>query len=50
MGQQQTGATELDGEPARRAMAMISAELANLHRFRATEGLTVYAPMTKHYI
>lgn len=49
-GRQQAGATKLDGEPARRAMAIIGAETANSHRLRATEGLAVYAPITKRYV
>ena len=49
-GRQQAGATELNGEPARRAMAIINAEIANSHHFKATEGLAVYAPITKRYV
>lgn len=49
-GRRQAGATELDGDPTRRAMAIIGAETANSHRMRATEGLAVYAPITKRYV
>ena len=50
VGRRQAGATELDGEPSRRAMGIIDAETAKLHRLRATEGLVVYAPITKRYV
>jgi hypothetical protein len=43
-------ATELDGEPARRAMALIGAETVNPHNLRATAGLAVYAPITKRHV
>ena len=49
-GRQQAGATELDGEPARRALALIGEETVNSHHLRATEGLAVYAPITKRYV
>lgn len=43
------GASELDGEPTRRAMALIGAEAVNLPNLRAIEGLAVYTPITKRY-
>lgn len=49
-GRRQAGATELDGEPVRRAIAIIGAETVNPHRMRATEELAVYAPITKRYV
>ena len=49
-GRRQAGATELDGEPSRRAMAMIGAEIVDPRNLRATEGLALYAPITKRYV
>ena len=46
----QAGATELDGEPARRALALIDEKHVDAHKLRATEGLAVYAPITKRYV
>ena len=48
-GRRQAGATELDGEPARRAIALIGEDTVNSHQLRAIEGLAVYAPITKRY-
>jgi hypothetical protein len=49
-GRRQAGATELDGEPSRRAIAVIAAETAARRNLRGTEGLAVYAPITKRYV
>jgi hypothetical protein len=43
------GATELDGEPSRRAMAVIDAGIVERLHLIGTEGLAVYAPITKRY-
>lgn len=43
------GASELDGEPRQRAMALIGAETVSLHNLRAMEGLAVYTAITKRY-
>jgi len=49
-GRRQAGATELDGEPSRRAIAVIAVETADRLNLRGTEGLAVYAPITKRYV
>jgi hypothetical protein len=49
-GRRQAGATQLNGEPARRAMALIGAETLHQLNLRATEGLAVYAPITRRYV
>lgn len=49
-GRRKAGATELDGEPSRRAIAVIAAETVNRLNLQATEGLAVYAPITKRYV
>ena len=49
-GRRQAGATELDGEPSRRAIAVIAAETVDRLNLTATEGLAVYAPITKRYV
>lgn len=46
----QAGATELDGEPSRRVIAVIAAETVDRLNLRVTEGLAVYAPITKRYV
>ena len=49
-GRRQAGATELDGEPSSRAIAVIAAETVDWLNLLVTEGLTVYAPITKRYV
>lgn len=49
-GRRQAGATELDGEPSRRAIAVIAAETVDRLNLIVTEGLAVYAPITKRYV
>lgn len=43
------GATELDGAPVRRAIAVTGAAIAVRHDLAAMDGLAVYAPITKRY-
>ncbi len=40
----------LDGEPSRRALAVIAAETVDRLNLTVTEGLAVYTPITKRYI
>jgi hypothetical protein len=49
-GRRQAGATELDGEPSRRAIAVIAAAIVDRYNLMATEGLAIYAPITKRYV
>jgi len=49
-GRCQAGATELDGEPSRRALAVIAAETVDRLNLMVTEGLAVYTPITKRYV
>ena len=49
-GRRKAGATELDGEPSRRAIAVIAAETVDRLNLTVTEGLAIYAPITKRYI
>ena len=49
-GRRQAGATELDGEPSRRAIAVIAAATVDRLNLTATERLAVYAPITKRYV
>jgi hypothetical protein len=49
-GRRQAGATELDGEPAQRAMAVLATSTLERLNLRASEGLAVYAPLTKRYV
>ena len=49
-GRQQAGATALDGEPSRRVIAVLAAETMERLKLQATEGLAVYAPITKRYV
>jgi len=49
-GRRQAGATELDGEPTQRAIAVIGTEDANALNPNATEGLAIYAPITRRYV
>ena len=48
-GRQKAGATALDGEPERRALALTDADTVNTLNLTAIEGLAVYAPITKRY-
>ena len=48
-GRRKAGATELDGVPVRRAIAVTDAAVANRHNLAAMDGLAVYAPITKRY-
>jgi hypothetical protein len=48
-GRQKAGATELDGQPVRRSIAVSDAATVTLIDLNSTEGLTVYAPITKRY-
>jgi len=49
-GRHQAGATELDGAPSRRAIAVVDTAVAERLDLTLTDGLAVYAPITKHYI
>lgn len=49
-GRRKAGATELDGEPARRAIAVIDAQTMQQPNPIATHGLAVYVPITKRYV
>ena len=49
-GRRQAGATELDGEPAQRAMAITTAETLDWLQLKATEGLAIYAPITRRHV
>src|SRR5262249_42421321 len=49
-GRRQAGATELDGEPSRRALAVIAAATVDRLNLTVTEGLAVYTPITKRYV
>jgi hypothetical protein len=49
-GRRQAGATALDGEPSRRALAVIAAETVDRLNLTVTEGLAVYTPITKRYV
>lgn len=49
-GRRQAGATELDGEPSQRAIAVITVETVDRLKLKATEGLAVYTPITKRYV
>jgi hypothetical protein len=46
----QAGATELDGEPSRRALAIIDAAAVERLNLTLTDGLAVYAPITNRYV
>jgi hypothetical protein len=48
-GRQKAGASELDGEPARRAIAVTDAAIVDRLDLTAIDGLAVYAPVTKRY-
>ena len=49
-GRRQAGATELDGEPLHRAIAVITQETVDRLNLTVTEGLAVYTPITKRYV
>jgi hypothetical protein len=49
-GRRKAGASQLDGEPLRRAIAVTDAETVERHNLTATSGLAVYAPITKRYV
>jgi hypothetical protein len=49
-GRRQAGATELDGEPLRRAIAVITQETVARHRLLHTEGHAMYTPMSQRYV
>jgi hypothetical protein len=49
-GRRKAGATELDGEPSRRAIAVIDTEIVDRLNLIVTDGLAVYAPITKRYV
>ncbi len=49
-GRQKAGATKLDGEPSRRAIAVLDAEAVDRLNLTVTDGLAVYAPITKRYV
>jgi hypothetical protein len=46
----QAGASELDGEPSRRAIAVIDAKTMDRLNLTVADGLAVYAPITKRYV
>ncbi|MGE3539227.1 MAG: sugar ABC transporter [Candidatus Tectimicrobiota bacterium] len=50
-GRRQAGATELDGEPSRRALAIMAAATAERMALRGSEeGLAVYLPISRRYV
>ena len=49
-GRRQAGATELDGAPSRRAIAVVDAQTVERLNLIAAAGLAVYAPITKRYV
>ena len=48
-GNQQAGATKIDGTPERRAIAVVDAAAVERYDFTAIEGFAVYAPVTQRY-
>lgn len=48
-GPRQAGATSLDGQPMRRAIAVSDAKTVDALNLTAMEGLAVYAPITKRH-
>jgi hypothetical protein len=50
VGRRQAGATELDGEPARRAIAVLDAATVDRLKLQSIEGLAVYTPITTRYM
>jgi hypothetical protein len=50
VGRRKAGATELNGEPSRRAIAVIDTESVERLNLTATAGLAIYAPITKRHV
>ncbi len=48
-GNQQAGATKIDGTPERRASAVVDAAAVERYDFTAIEGFAVHAPITPRY-
>ncbi len=48
-GNQQAGATKIDGQPERRAIALVDAPSVDQRNLSAIEGLAVYRPITAYY-
>ena len=48
-GNQQAGATKLDGTPERRSIAVVDAATVERYDFVSVVGLTIYAPITQRY-
>lgn len=48
-GNQQAGATKIDGTPERRSIAVTDMATVDRLNLTALEGLAVYAPITKYY-
>ena len=48
-GDQQAGATKIDGQPERRAIALVDEVLVHQQNLTAIEGLSVYRPITTYY-
>ena len=48
-GNQQAGATKIDGQPERRAIALVDEVLVHQQNLTAIEGLSVYRPITTYY-
>ena len=46
-GNQQAGATKIDGTPERRSIAVVDAAAVERYDFNAIEGFAVYAPITQ---
>jgi hypothetical protein len=49
-GRRRAGATELDGEPAQRAIAVTDADTVDRLDLTASGGLAVYTPITKRHV
>ena len=49
-GRRRAGATELDGEPLCRAIAVTAQETVARHSLLNTEGHTIYTPMSQRYV
>ncbi|MBT5496276.1 MAG: hypothetical protein HOK54_11080, partial [Alphaproteobacteria bacterium] len=48
-GNQQAGATKIDGKPEQRSIALTDAATADRLGAAETDGLAVYAPITRYY-
>ena len=48
-GNQQAGATKIDGKPEQRSIALTDAATADRIDAASIEGLAVYAPITQYY-